>query len=307
MVDKSQNGGQAPNIMAARPKICIVTPSFQQGGYIEETIRSIVSQNYPNLEYIVIDGGSRDQTVEIIKKYEGSINYWVSEKDRGQSHAINKGLARCTADIFNWINSDDMLAPGSLFAVADEWMRQPGRVVAGGTELFDETGVIETIKARGQTLTNFVRFWEAKDFSWAQQGTFVPSAALKAIGGVREDLTYCMDYHMMVRLLMSGVEVAYVDQVLSRFRSHPLSKTTGTGKGFRLEKIEALRSIRDLPVGVTDAEWNAEAARRLVDMARHAWRGGALGTAVGFMAKAMVSSPGAAGAEIRRRYRNWQR
>ena len=100
------------------PKISIVTPSFNQGKYIEQTILSVINQNYPNLEYIIIDGGSTDETVNIIKKYEPWITYWVSEPDRGQSHAINKGIEKCTGHIFNWLNSDDWYEPNTLFDVA---------------------------------------------------------------------------------------------------------------------------------------------------------------------------------------------
>src|SRR5665647_1802387 len=93
------------------PKISIVTPSFNQGRYIEQTIQSVINQNYPNLEYIIIDGGSTDDTIEVIKKYEKHISFWISEPDKGQADAINKGFAKCTGDIFNWINSDDYYEP----------------------------------------------------------------------------------------------------------------------------------------------------------------------------------------------------
>ena len=89
------------------PRISIVTPNYNYGHFIEETIRSILLQGYPNLEYIIIDGASTDNSIEIIKKYEKWVSYWVSEKDTGQSNAINKGLERCTGEFFNWINSDD--------------------------------------------------------------------------------------------------------------------------------------------------------------------------------------------------------
>jgi glycosyltransferase involved in cell wall biosynthesis len=97
-----------------RLKFTIITPSFQQGSFLEETINSVLNQNYSNKEYFVIDGGSNDGSVELLKKYSNGISYWVSEKDRGQSHAINKGLQRATGDIIIWINSDDLLCQGAL-------------------------------------------------------------------------------------------------------------------------------------------------------------------------------------------------
>ena len=100
------------------PRISIVTPSYNQGHYIEETIRSILLQGYPNLEYIIIDGGSTDRSVEIIQKYASFLTYWVSEPDNGQTQAIDKGLAYCTGEIFNWVNSDDFLSRNALATIA---------------------------------------------------------------------------------------------------------------------------------------------------------------------------------------------
>jgi glycosyltransferase involved in cell wall biosynthesis len=283
------------------PRISIVTPSFNQGKFIEETIRSVLLQDYPNLEYIVMDGGSTDNSVEIIKKHEGKISFWASEKDRGQSHAINKGLERTTGDIFNWINSDDLLMPGALWAVADAWLQKPGSIVAGTTEAFDETGVTEIVKASNQTLRNFVRFWEADSFGWAQQGTFVPVRDLKALGGVPENLTYCMDYQMMVNLLMRGLDVTYANHPLARFRLHPDSKTVGSKEKFRLERVPTLRNTKNLPIEVEDWEWDAEQARRLVDVARHAWRWGGRLRAMRLLARAVATSPSGALGETWRR------
>jgi glycosyltransferase involved in cell wall biosynthesis len=287
------------------PRISIVTPSYNQGGFIEDTIRSVLLQDYPNLEFIIMDGGSRDNTVEVIKKYAGRIDYWVSEKDRGQSHAINKGLARCTGEIFNWINSDDLLLPDALWAVAEAWVRQPGSIIAGHTELFDENGPLEVVRASGQTLKNFVRFWEAEDFGWTQQGTFMAVKDARAVNGVREDLTYCMDYDLMVKLLRRGGSVVYLDRVLSRFRCHPLSKTVGARKDFRLERVNALQAIKDLPVKVETWEWEAEKARRLVDMARHAWRGGFRAQAASLLGRSLTTSPTGAMSEVERRFKAW--
>ncbi|HEX4121054.1 MAG TPA: glycosyltransferase family 2 protein [Verrucomicrobiae bacterium] len=283
------------------PHISIVTPSYNQGEFIEETITSVLSQGYPRLQYTIIDGGSTDNTVEVIKKYADRLDYWVSEKDRGQSHAINKGLERSTGDIFNWINSDDALMPGALWTVARAWMTKPGAIISGATELFNESGVFEVARANGQTLRNFVRFWEAKDFSWTQQGTFLPCADLRAIRGVREDLKYCMDYYMMVQLLMRNLEVVYVDAPLSRFRYHAASKTTGNSKNCRLERIPALRSMANQPVPVEDWEWDEEQARRIVDIARHAWRTDGAFEALRYIGRALKTSPVGTMQEIGRR------
>ena len=107
------------------PKISIITPSYNQGQYLEETILSVINQNYPNLEYIIIDGGSTDNSVEIIKKYEKNISYWVSEKDHGQSNAINKGLAIATGDIVAWLNSDDQYCEKSLDIISNTFKQHP--------------------------------------------------------------------------------------------------------------------------------------------------------------------------------------
>ena len=287
--------------MSELRRISIVTPSFNQGQFLEETIDSILSQGYPELEYIIIDGGSTDNSVEIIRKYAKHLAWWVSEKDRGQSHAINKGLARCTGEIFNWINSDDLLCPGALHAVAEAWRRTPGRIIAGNVEQFDGRGVRAIVRAGGQTLRNFVRFWEAEGFGWNQQGTFAPTAALKAIGGVREDLRYCMDYHMMVRLLQEGVKVCYVERTLGRYRFHSASKTVAETSKFRLERVTMLRGVADLGVTVWPWEWEAEQARRLLDVGKGMMRSGDLLGGIRHVFKAMQTSPRGAVEEIARR------
>src|SRR5439155_11304713 len=107
------------------PRVTVVTPSYNQGQFVEETIRSVLLQGYPNLEYVVVDGGSTDESVEIIRKYEPWLAYWVSERDQGQTHAINKGLARATGEVFAYLNSDDLFVPGALTAIGEAYARYP--------------------------------------------------------------------------------------------------------------------------------------------------------------------------------------
>src|SRR5262249_6074487 len=127
--------------MATLPRISIITPSFNQASFLEQTISSVISQGYPNLEYIVIDGGSTDGSVEAIRKFDSSITYWVSEKDRGQAHAINKGLRRATGDIIAYLNSDDYYFEGTLALVAQHFIGHPeADLFHGRCRVVDEHG-----------------------------------------------------------------------------------------------------------------------------------------------------------------------
>ncbi len=289
------------------PRISVVTCSYNQGMFIEETIRSVLLQDYPNLEYFIIDGGSRDNSVEVIKKYAAYIDSWVSEKDRGQSHAVNKGLAHCNGDIFTWINSDDVMAPGALRAVARSWLDHPNRIIAGGTVFFNSAGIIEESKARGLTLKNFVRFWETEDLGWCQPSTFVPLQALRQVGCLREDLHHAMDYIMLTELMARGIEVSYVDQILSRFRMHADSKTVTAKEDQSMERVNALRSLKNLPVAVQDWEWDAEMARRLIELSRRELRSRNFGRALKFLGRAFATSPGGTVREASARLSNLAR
>src|SRR6188508_319880 len=131
------------------PRISIVTPSYNQGRFIEQTIRSVVDQGYPNLEYIIIDGGSKDGTVDIIRRYEKRLAYWVSENDRGAADAISKGFARATGEVFAYLNSDDVYLPGALQTIAHV-MRDPAIDVAFGNMYWMDTDG-KTIGERRQT------------------------------------------------------------------------------------------------------------------------------------------------------------
>ncbi len=280
------------------PVFSVVTCSYNQGKFLEETITSVLGQKYPRLQYIIIDGGSTDNSVEIIKKYARDLDYWVSEKDRGQSHAVNKGIARCTGEIFGWVNSDDMFTPGALSAVAKAWMQRPQSIICGHTDLFDSNGTFDVVRGQGLTLRNMVRFWEAENHSWCQPSTFVPVKALQEIGGLHENLQYAMDYVMLIELLAKGLQATYVDESLSRWRYHDMSKTVGFKEKQCLERVPALRRIQGLPVAVQEWEWDAAQARRMADLARRAWRNGNYGAAARLFTTAVATSPRGAAIEV---------
>lgn len=277
----------------AWPKISVVTPSYNQGQFIEETIRSILLQGYPNLEYIVIDGGSTDESVQIIKKYARWLKYWISEPDQGQSHAINKGLKQCSGDIFNWINSDDLLTPGALHAVALAWNSTPNIIIAGRVVNFDEEGGENLISPNALSLENFVNIRKARKSAmvWHQPGTFLPRIGVSRIGGVQEDLRFNMDHFLMIDLLQR-YEVVYVPEILARFRLHNSSKTMAYGfLQFRLERVKKLRTMKGLQGYVTTKELKQEQVSVLLASADLKRRETQYISSCRHYAEALVASP----------------
>jgi glycosyltransferase involved in cell wall biosynthesis len=214
------------------PKITIVIPNYNYGCYLEETIRSILLQGYPNLESIVIDGGSTDNSVEIIKKYEPWLTYWESEADRGQTHAINKGLARATGEIFNWINSDDILMPGALLAIGRGMQNHDAFV--GVVNNFDDGGKSEKVVPQNITSTGLLTRFNTtnkpapEDTVYHQPGFWFKTEYLKKIGALNEQLSIQFDFDRVVRYLYHYPSVNYSDRILVNFRCHPDQKTSPT-------------------------------------------------------------------------------
>lgn len=217
-------------------KISIITPSFNQGEYIEQTIDSVLSQNYPGLEYIIIDGGSTDNTVEVIKKYEKHLAYWVSEKDEGQSDAINKGLGVATGEVINWINSDDYYEKGALTAIADAFQVKEVNVVCGKGKIVRQDGMFVG-NSRG---TDVYDDNLAKTIGWAridQPETFFRRQVLEKTGLLNPNWHYVMDKAWWVNYLLSfGLDgIHKFDEVLVNFRLHEASKTVSQSEGFARE------------------------------------------------------------------------
>ena len=226
-----------PNIMPNGkpwPKISIVTPSYNQGNYLEESIRSVLLQGYPNLEYLIIDGGSTDNSIEIIRKYEPWLTYWTSEKDKGQSDAINRGFKRATGEILAWLNSDDYYEPHALKRVAMEINASENRyIVMGYLRQVNAEGKKERIwKTRTPSfysLLNQFRLYLIRGLVVmpSQPSVFWHREVLDNLGLLRTELNYVMDYEYWLRILNNGYRFHKISCILSNYRFHDLSKNPG--------------------------------------------------------------------------------
>jgi len=212
------------------PKISVITPSLNQAAFIEQTISSVLGQGYPNLEYIIIDGGSTDGTVDLIRKHERHLAYWVSEKDAGQSNAINKGLKRATGDIIAYINSDDYYLDGAFKRVADAYRENPDiDLWYGRCRIVDQFGAkvderIGSIERYDEILDLWDVWWKRRNF--VQPEVFWTKRISKKVGAFREDLNLVMDYEYWLRIFAAGGAARFIDAELAAFRLQPNQKST---------------------------------------------------------------------------------
>jgi len=219
------------------PKISVVTPSYNQGQFIEETIRSVLLQRYPKLEYIVMDGGSDDETVEIIEKYNPWIDNWVSEPDEGQADAVNKGFNRASGEIYAWLNSDDYYASEALSLMAEkfgEYSNAVGAVVGIGHKVNESGEIVSTPGNSDLTREDF--------FNWLSGGSFMQPAcffrrtAWEDCGPLRADLRYAMDVDFFLRMSRQ-YRFEGIEETISYAHKHPDAKTTGERSHWRAEVI----------------------------------------------------------------------
>lgn len=238
------------------PKVSIVTPSYNQGQFIEETIRSVLLQNYPNLEYLIIDGGSTDNSVEIIRKYEPWLTYWVSERDSGQSEALNKGFARTTGSIMTWLNSDDVYEPGAIHTGVNSFLANPSAgVIYGDCGKMDEFGNFQGLYPT--TVFNLNRHLVYDLIP--QPASFFHRQLWEKFGPLNETYHYILDYDLFT---MSALEFQflYYPQKLARMRLHSSAKTVSQAIKFTEEHIklyDKFFSQAKIPVAVKAVESEA--------------------------------------------------
>ena len=235
-----------------KTKISIVTPTYNQAEFLEETINSVLSQNYRNLEYIIIDGGSTDKTVEIIKKYEKYIFYWISERDEGQSHALYKGFNKTTGEILNWLNSDDLLAENALEFINELYLKNnKPQIIAAATENFDSLSnkIISKSIPENLNLKSILNISKKKTIRH-QPRIFFKKQIYNSIGRVNKKYHICMDLDLYARMLSLNPSVFYSSRTVAYFRHHDKSKTqmgdfTNTYKSV-VEYMEIAQNISHL-------------------------------------------------------------
>lgn len=249
------------------PRISVVTPSFNQATFLEETIRSVLLQGYPNLEYIVVDGGSTDGSIDIIRRYGPWLACWISEPDAGQTDAIRKGVRQSSGEILAWLNSDDLYCPDALKTVGAFLAVNPGiGLLYGDCEMIDEGG-----RAKGQFSVRQGDLAELLGENYIPQpSAFCRRDAWEAVGGPDPALHYVMDYDLWIRQLLNGVRASYLPSVLSRFRYHAVSKSGVLSVEFGYELLDVLdrisASCQDPPVRRALLEAYSRAFRTILSL-----------------------------------------
>lgn len=225
------------------PKITVVTPSFNQCIYLEECVKSVINQNYPNLEYIIMDGGSNDGSISVIKKYSNHLYYWQSKSDKGQADAIKQGFDRATGEIFAWLNSDDLMCKDALFEVAKVFSKDKSiGLLYGDAFLINQK--TELKRALISCQIDYKRFIHGASNVF-QGSVFFSKSAYNKVGGINTRHAYAMEYELFFQILklFNG---SYLPKFLACFRSQPLSKGSTIPEIGRSEKKEILKQLEQI-------------------------------------------------------------
>ncbi len=216
--------------------VSIVTPSYNQAAYLEQTIRSVLNQDVRELEYVVVDGGSDDGSIGIIRRYEDRLAWWVSEKDSGQAEAINKGMRRARGEIVAWLNSDDTYLPGAIEAAVQAFVSHPQAVmVYGDMRAVDERGApINVLRYRQLSLEDLLCFQII-----GQPAVFMRRSAFEAAGGLDLSYQFMLDHQLWIKLAQQG-PIVHVDELWAQARYHPHAKNRAQATGFAREALRLL-------------------------------------------------------------------
>jgi GT2 family glycosyltransferase len=269
--------------------VSIITPSYNQASYLEQTIQSVLGQDYPRIEYLVIDGTSTDNSVEIIRRYQDRLAYWVSEKDSGQAEAINKGFARAKGEILAWLNSDDYYLPNTISAVVRCFEENPDVVMAYGDML--------AVDGNGQTI-NVLKYKQLslEDLLCSQiigqPSVFFRHSALEKTGLLDTSFHFMLDHHLWIRLAQQG-RILHVPQVWSAARYHAEAKNRARAAEFGREAFRVLDWAKTQPglaETISGVERRALASANRYD-ARYLLDGGQPTSALGAWFRALLLHP----------------
>lgn len=248
-------------------RITVVTPSYNQCQFLEETIESVLSQGIQDLEYIIMDGGSTDGSVEIIKKYAKHLAYWQSQKDGGQTHAINAGFARATGDVLCWLNSDDRYMPGALALAEREFSADPRLQLLYGDYILSYPGDREVLKPKISFDFNICLH---AYLMIPQASSFWTASLFRKIGGLNPEFQFAFDYDFFLRagyeLRNQPASIKHVHQYLSKFRVHDASKSVSQIPIFSIEGKRIKKQF-----GVSPIRWRRK-LRANYELARAVWR-----------------------------------
>src|SRR5215212_10375517 len=269
--------------------VSIVTPSYNQASYLEQTIQSVLGQDYPRIEYIVVDGASTDTSYEIIKKYNDRLAYWISEKDSGQAEAINKGFARAKGEILAWLNSDDYYLPDTISAVVNCFEENPEVVMVYGDMLaVNGNGqTINVLKYRQLSLQDLLCFQIV-----GQPSVFFRRSALEKTGLLDTSFHFMLDHHLWIRLAQQG-RILHVPQAWSAARYHAAAKNRARAAEFGREAFRILHWAKSQPglaEVVSGVERRALASAHRYD-ARYLLDGGKPGSALSAWFQALIIHP----------------
>lgn len=255
------------------PLVSIVTPSYNQGQFLEATICSVLEQDYARLEYIIIDGGSTDDSPQILSRYANRLAYWESQPDRGQAHAINKGLRRAEGDILGWLNSDDLLLPGVVSQAVDIFARHPEvDVVYGRLERIDASGGLLPTPLLPKDRADFELSQVLSECVVNQPGSFWRRSIMEQVGLLDEQLHYSLDYEYWIRLALAGAHFMHLLDAVARFRLSSGSKTVGQTAVMAQEQLRVLEALASRPDLPGRLGWTPEQVRRRARRTRARFR-----------------------------------